>query len=43
MSSRVLEMRQALFDALNKVGAPGTWQHILNQRGLFTYTGLTSA
>ena len=41
MSSRVLAMRQALYDELNAVGAPGTWDHILQQRGLFTYTGLS--
>jgi aspartate aminotransferase len=40
MSTRVFEMRKALRDALIKVGAPGNWDHMINQRGLFTYTGL---
>jgi aspartate aminotransferase len=41
MSERVLRMRKALYDALVECNAPGTWTHILNQRGLFTYSGLT--
>ena len=41
MANRVLRMRQALYDALIECGAPGDWKHILNQRGLFTYSGLT--
>jgi aspartate aminotransferase len=41
MADRVLKMRQALYDALIECKAPGTWEHILNQRGLFTYSGLT--
>jgi aspartate aminotransferase len=43
MSERVIAMRKLLFDELVAVGAPGTWDHILKQRGLFTYTGLTRA
>ncbi len=41
MAERVLRMRKALYDALVECGAPGDWKHILNQRGLFTYSGLT--
>jgi aspartate aminotransferase len=40
MSTRVFEMRKALRDALIKVGAPGNWDHMINQRGLFPSTGL---
>ena len=40
MSQRVLAMRKALREALIAVGAPGNWDHIVNQRGLFTYSGL---
>ena len=43
MSQRVLAMRKALRDALIAVGAPGNWDHIVNQRGLFTYSGLSGA
>jgi len=41
MAQRVFAMRKLLFDELVAIGAPGTWNHIVNQRGLFTYTGLT--
>lgn len=41
MSSRIADMRQALFDALAQHNAPGDWSHILNQIGMFSYTGLT--
>jgi aspartate/tyrosine/aromatic aminotransferase len=42
MSKRIQDMRQALFDVLKeKTGQE--WQHILNQIGMFTYTGLAEA
>lgn len=40
MSSRIISMRQALFDQLIKLGTPGTWTHITQQIGMFSYTGL---
>ncbi|XP_046667734.1 aspartate aminotransferase, cytoplasmic [Homalodisca vitripennis] len=40
MSGRILEMRQALRDRLEKLGTPGTWEHITRQIGMFSYTGL---
>lgn len=40
MSSRIRLMRKALFDELTKLGTPGTWNHIVNQIGMFSYTGL---
>ncbi|XP_054260378.1 aspartate aminotransferase, cytoplasmic [Macrosteles quadrilineatus] len=40
MSSRILEMRQALRDRLEKLGTPGSWDHITRQIGMFSYTGL---
>ncbi|KAL4434280.1 hypothetical protein ABPG75_000721 [Micractinium tetrahymenae] len=43
MADRILSMRQQLFDALQEVGAPGDWSHILKQIGMFSYTGLTKA
>ncbi|XP_022113753.2 aspartate aminotransferase, cytoplasmic [Pieris rapae] len=42
MSSRVMQMRDALRAALIKLGTPGNWDHIVKQIGLFSYTGLTS-
>ncbi|KAI5635824.1 aminotransferase class I and II domain-containing protein [Phthorimaea operculella] len=41
MSSRVMEMRNALRAELIKLGTPGNWDHIVKQIGLFSYTGLT--
>jgi aspartate aminotransferase, cytoplasmic len=40
MSSRIIRMRQLLFDNLVKLGTPGTWTHITQQIGMFSYTGL---
>lgn len=40
MSSRIKKMRQALYDELKKLKTPGTWEHIINQIGMFSYTGL---
>jgi len=34
-------MRHLLKEELEKVGAPGTWDHVVNQIGMFSYTGLT--
>lgn len=41
MSSRIKEMRQALRSKLEELGTPGTWNHITQQIGLFSYVGLT--
>ncbi|ORZ38456.1 pyridoxal phosphate-dependent transferase, partial [Catenaria anguillulae PL171] len=41
MSGRIQLMRTMLFDALQKLGTPGSWQHILDQIGMFSFTGLT--
>lgn len=40
MSSRIQKMRQALFAELTKLKTPGTWNHIVDQIGMFSYTGL---
>ncbi|KRT85898.1 hypothetical protein AMK59_2684 [Oryctes borbonicus] len=40
MASRVIEMRKSLREALEKLGTPGTWEHITSQIGMFSYTGL---
>jgi aspartate aminotransferase len=42
MSERIKEMRQCLFDALKRRGTPGTWNHIIDQIGMFSYTGLNA-
>lgn len=41
MSDRILKMRTALRSELEAMGTPGTWNHITDQIGMFTYTGLT--
>lgn len=43
MASRIMDMRKALFAELKAVGAPGTWDHIVNQIGMFSFTGLNKA
>ncbi|PSC72490.1 aspartate cytoplasmic [Micractinium conductrix] len=43
MADRIHTMRRMLFDALQEVGAPGSWNHVLEQIGMFSYTGLTEA
>ncbi|XP_058839968.1 aspartate aminotransferase, cytoplasmic-like [Topomyia yanbarensis] len=40
MSSRIITMRQALYDELVALQTPGTWEHITQQIGMFSYTGL---
>ncbi|RKP07582.1 aspartate aminotransferase [Thamnocephalis sphaerospora] len=42
MSSRIREMRECLRDELVRLGTPGTWDHIVHQIGMFSFTGLTT-
>ncbi|KAF2489439.1 aspartate aminotransferase [Lophium mytilinum] len=41
MSGRIIEMRDVLRSKLDEMGTPGTWNHITDQIGMFSYTGLT--
>lgn len=41
MSGRIKDMRKALRAMLEEMGTPGTWQHITDQIGMFSFTGLT--
>ncbi|KAL2913174.1 Aspartate aminotransferase, cytoplasmic [Polyrhizophydium stewartii] len=43
MADRIISMRKALFEALTQLGTPGTWNHIVDQIGMFSFTGLTPA
>ncbi len=43
MADRINGMRKRLFEELQRVGAPGRWNHIVEQIGMFSYTGLTKA
>lgn len=40
IADRVLLMRKMLHEKLLQLGTPGNWDHIINQIGMFTYTGL---
>jgi len=43
MSGRIITMREALRAKLEALGTPGTWNHITDQIGMFSFTGLTEA
>lgn len=40
MADRVLLMRDQLKAKLQALGTPGTWDHITQQIGMFSFTGL---
>jgi len=41
MAKRILEVRDMLRKGLEEKGTPGTWNHITDQIGMFSFTGLT--
>ena len=41
MSGRIISMRTALREKLESMKTPGTWKHITEQIGMFSFTGLT--
>lgn len=41
MTDRIKAMRKALRENLEKLGTIGTWNHITDQTGMFSYTGLS--
>lgn len=43
MSSRIIDMRQALRSKLEELKTPGDWSHVTSQIGMFSYTGLNPA
>ncbi|OTB01117.1 hypothetical protein M426DRAFT_25966 [Hypoxylon sp. CI-4A] len=43
MSGRIISMRKALRSKLEELATPGTWNHITDQIGMFSFTGLTEA
>ncbi|RMJ28887.1 hypothetical protein PHISP_00226 [Aspergillus sp. HF37] len=43
MSGRIKGMRCELYDELVKLDTPGNWDNILDQIGMFSYTGLSEA
>ncbi|XP_045188537.1 aspartate aminotransferase, cytoplasmic-like [Mercenaria mercenaria] len=40
MSNRILLMREQFHQKLKAIGCPGSWDHIITQKGMFSYTGL---
>jgi aspartate aminotransferase len=43
MSGRIIEMRTALRNKLEELKTPGEWNHITDQIGMFSFTGLNEA
>lgn len=41
MSTRITSMRHRLKDELERLGTPGNWDHIVLQKGMFSFTGLS--
>ncbi|CAF0928806.1 unnamed protein product [Rotaria sp. Silwood1] len=40
MYERIHSMRQLFYSKLKQLNIPGTWEHIIQQTGMFAYTGL---
>lgn len=40
MSGRIIKMRDSLRSKIEALGTPGTWSHITEQIGMFSFTGL---
>lgn len=41
VTERITKMRTLLRATLERIGARGTWEHVTNQIGMFSFTGLT--
>nr|AGT02687.1 mitochondrial aspartate transaminase [Crithidia acanthocephali] len=41
MSERIRTMRRTVYDELQRLGTPGSWEHVINQIGMFSFLGLT--
>lgn len=40
MADRIMDMRVALLENLTRLGTPGAWNHVVDQIGMFSFTGL---
>lgn len=40
MANRIIKMREQLVDGLKKEGSSHNWQHVIDQIGMFCFTGL---
>jgi len=43
VADRINKMRTVLRNELERIGTRGTWNHITDQIGMFSYTGMTRA
>jgi aspartate aminotransferase len=43
MAGRIRRCRLALHTAIRAAGVPGDWEHVVQQQGMFSYTGLSEA
>jgi len=43
MVDRILLMRKSIRETLERLKTPGTWRHVTDQIGMFSYTGLTKS
>jgi aspartate aminotransferase len=41
MTNRIKNMRKVLRENLEELGTIGKWNHVTNQTGMFSYTGLS--
>lgn len=41
MANRLIQLRKDLRQVLEELVAPGTWNHITDQRGMFIFLSLT--
>jgi aspartate aminotransferase len=41
VTDRITKMRTLLRSTLERIGAKGTWDHVTNQIGMFSFTGLS--
>ena len=39
---RIINMREKLYDKLLEIKCPGNWDHVIEQKGMFSFTGLTA-
>lgn len=42
MHGRITSLRHGFRERLEKLGTPGSWDHITDQKGMFIYLGLES-
>jgi len=40
VSKRIIDVRKKLKEKLIELNTPGNWDHVVNQIGMFSYTGL---